>query len=71
MDQCGGLERLARGFACHFVGGEFAKFAIDQGQQFLGGSRITIVYGGKNARDVTHTLAAVHQKCRLSATQKL
>jgi hypothetical protein len=44
-----GLNGLARGFIRRFVGGEFAEFAIDQRQQFLGGRRVTIIYGSEAA----------------------
>ena len=37
VDEGGGLQGLARGFAGEFLRGEFAQLVADQGQQPLGG----------------------------------
>ena len=52
MDQRGGLQSLVGGFIGHFRRRQFAQFAIDQQQQFIGGPRVALLDGLKNAGNV-------------------
>ena len=54
MDQRGGLERLTGRFPGESGRREFTKFVIDQWQQFLGGSGITLLHPIENARSLGH-----------------
>ena len=53
MHQGGGLERVTGRIMGHFVSGELAQFRIDQRQELIGGFRIAVLDGLKNAGHVT------------------
>jgi hypothetical protein len=52
MDPGGGLGGLAWRFVSHPMRRQLAKFLVDQRQQFLGGSGITLLHAVEDARDV-------------------
>jgi hypothetical protein len=54
VDERGGLQRLVGGFTGHFRRRQFAQFAIDQRQQFIGGLWVAVLDGLKNARYVAN-----------------
>ena len=56
MHQRGGLQGLIGGFAGHFRPRKLAQLAINQRQQFLGGLRITLLDGFKNAGNLVQSL---------------
>lgn len=43
MNECRWLERLPRRLVGQTMGGEFAEFVVNQGQQLLGGVRVALV----------------------------
>ncbi len=43
MNECSGLECLARHFVDHFVRGKLAKFLVNQRQEFLGGPWVALL----------------------------
>lgn len=54
MNERGGLQRLVGRLVGHFRRCELAQFAIDKRQQFLGGARVAVLDGFKNAGDVAN-----------------
>ncbi len=52
MHQGGGLEGVTRRTVGHFIRRELAQFRIDQRQQLIGGLRIAVLDGLKNAGHV-------------------
>jgi len=54
VDEGRWLKRLARGLAGQPLGGEAAKFPIDEGQQLPGGLRVAAVDGGQDAGNFAH-----------------
>ena len=54
MDQCGGLERVVGRFVGHFLRSELAQLVVNQGKQFFGGGRVTLLDGVKYAGNVAH-----------------
>ena len=54
VDQCRGLERLARFFMSHFFECEPPQFLIDQRQQLLGGMLVAVLDGTQDSRDLAH-----------------
>ena len=59
MDQGGGLQGVSGGFAPHAGAGQPPQLVIDERQQLLAGTRITLVESVQNARDLVWG-AAVH-----------
>ena len=55
MHERGGLQSLVRRFVGHSRRRQFAQFAIDQRQQFIGGFGITVFDGLKYARDIAQS----------------
>ena len=54
MDQGGGLKRLTRRHAAQFLNGEVAEFVVDQGQELLGGLRVSLLHGREDLRHIIH-----------------
>jgi len=54
VNEGGGLQGLASRFVGHLVRGQAPQGIIHQGQQFIGGFRIALLCGLKNARNVAH-----------------
>ncbi len=54
MDQGGGLKRLTRRHAAQFLDGEVAEFVVDQGQELLGGLRVSLLDGREDLRHIIH-----------------
>jgi hypothetical protein len=55
MHQGGGLERVTRRAVGHFIRRELAQFRIDQRQQLIGGLRVAVLDGLKNAGHVAQS----------------
>ena len=58
MNQSRGVKRLDRFLPRHLPARQPAEFGVNQGQQLLGGVRLTSVDRVQNLRDVIHQLAA-------------
>ena len=60
MDKCGWLQRLARGFVGHLVGGQPAQFFVDQRQQFV---RRMFLPGANRNKELGHWFLRLVHKC--------
>ena len=54
MDECGGVERLARLLLGELLRREFAELVVDQRQQLAGGERLAAVDRVKGPGDLVH-----------------
>jgi hypothetical protein len=54
VNERGGLQRLAGGFAGHPLRGQSAQFLIDQREKFFGGFGVAVLDAVENARNVAH-----------------
>ena len=54
MNESGGLQGLARPFPGHLLRRQLAQFVINQRQELLGGVRVALLDGGKDASNVGH-----------------
>ena len=54
MDRGSGVEGVVRALGRHPVGGEPASLVVDEWQQCLGGTRVALVDGVQDPRDIGH-----------------
>ena len=54
MDEGGRLEGLARPLVGQPGGGELAQLVVDEGEELLGGTRVTLLGRGQDAGDLAH-----------------
>jgi hypothetical protein len=54
VDQCGRLKRVAGRFLSYLLRRQLPQLLIDEGQELLGGMRITFVQGGQDAGNLAH-----------------
>jgi hypothetical protein len=54
MDQSGGVERLARFFACQLLSGQPAQLVINQRQQLIGRLRLSALDGVQELSEIVH-----------------
>ena len=54
VDEGGGLECLAGGFAGHLLGGHLTQLGIDEFEETLGGAGVAAADRGEDLGDVTH-----------------
>ena len=61
VDKCGGLECLAGFLAAELDCGDSAEFAVDDGDEVVGGLKVAPLDGVQDVRDFVHALPSTRQ----------